>query len=79
MTSRAAIVPFALLLTAAILLRIVFVFAVPLGPVVERRLEGLNDEPAHLNYVRYLVEHRSLPIQTGHVRQPGAFGRGDFE
>ena len=79
MTSRAALVPFALVLAAAILVRIAFLFAVPFGPLVEGRLQGLNDEPAHLNYVRYLVEHRALPIQTGHVRQAGAFERGDFE
>lgn len=79
MSPRAATVPFAIVLTAAILLRIGLMLAVPFGPVVEHRLEGLNDEPAHLNYVRYLVEHRSLPVQTGHVRDPGAFERGDFE
>jgi hypothetical protein len=79
MTSRAATVPFAIVLGAAILLRIVLMHVVPFGPRVENRFEGLNDEPAHFNYVRYLAERHELPIQVGNVRDPGAFERADFE
>ncbi|HKQ57744.1 MAG TPA: hypothetical protein VJY35_07730 [Candidatus Eisenbacteria bacterium] len=79
MTARAATVPFAIVLATAILLRIVLMLAIPLGPRVENRLEGLNDEPAHFNYVRHLAEHHELPIQVGNVRDPGAFERADFE
>jgi 4-amino-4-deoxy-L-arabinose transferase-like glycosyltransferase len=79
MTPRAATLVYAAVLSAAIMVRCVLVIAVPSEPGVKGRLEGMNDEPAHFNYVRHLVEHRSLPIQTRHVREPGAFERGDFE
>ncbi len=79
MTPRAATLVYAGVLTIAILVRCVLLFAVPPGHTVVRRIEGMNDEPAHFNYVRHLVEHRSLAVQTRHVREPGAFERGDFE
>ncbi len=79
MTPRAATVTFAAVLGAAILLRVYFVLALPFGQTVAGRLEGLNDEPAHFNYVRYLVEQRAFPVQTRHVAEPGAFERADFE
>jgi 4-amino-4-deoxy-L-arabinose transferase-like glycosyltransferase len=72
-------IAFAAILGVAVLARIGLLLALPYGQMVSHRLEGLNDEPAHLNYVRYLVEHRALPIQMGHVREAGAFERGDFE
>ena len=79
MTPRAATILFAVVLGAAIVLRVWFVLALPFGQTVAGRLEGLNDEPAHFYYVRYLVEHRALPVQTRHVAEPGAFERADFE
>jgi 4-amino-4-deoxy-L-arabinose transferase-like glycosyltransferase len=79
MTHRAATLVSAFILAVALLVRCVLVIAVPKGPTVARGLEGMNDEPAHFNYVRHLVVHRSLPVQTRHVREPGAFVRGDFE
>ena len=72
-------VAFAAILGVAILARLALLGLLPYGQTVSHRLEGLNDEPAHLNYVRYLVEQRALPIQKGNVREPGAFERGDFE
>jgi 4-amino-4-deoxy-L-arabinose transferase-like glycosyltransferase len=79
MSSRAATFLFAAVLGAAILLRVWLVLALPFGQTVAGRLEGLNDEPAHYNVVRYLVEHRSFAVQTRHVAEPGAFERADFE
>jgi 4-amino-4-deoxy-L-arabinose transferase-like glycosyltransferase len=79
MTPRAARVAFAVALTVAIAIRLLFVFAVPFGPVVRGVLQGLNDEPAHLNYVRAIAERHTFPIQTRHSAEPGAFERGDFE
>ena len=67
------------LLALAIALRLFLVLATPFGQKVSHRIEGLNDEPAHLNYVRYLTSHRAFPVQTHHYREPGAFARGDFE
>lgn len=79
MSARAATAVFGITLGAALLLRLACVVALPFGPVVVRGLEGLNDEPAHFAYVRHLVEHRSFPVQTRHVAEPGAFERADFE
>ena len=79
MTSRVATVLYAGVLGAAIVLRASFALMLPLGQTVAGRLEGLNDEPAHFNYVRHLVEHRTFPVQTRHVAEPGAFERADFE
>jgi len=79
MSLRAATVTFGVVLAAALILRVWLVLALPFGQTVAGRLEGLNDEPAHFNYVRYLVEHRAFPVQTRHVAEPGAFERADFE
>ena len=70
---------FRVLLTLAIALRLYLLVATPVGQAVAHRLEGLNDEPAHVNYVRYLVAHRAFPVQAHHYREPGAFARGDYE
>jgi 4-amino-4-deoxy-L-arabinose transferase-like glycosyltransferase len=79
MAPRVATIAFGVVLAAAIVLRVWFVLNLPFGQAVVGRLEGLNDEPAHFNYVRYLVEHRAFPVQTRHVAEPGAFERADFE
>lgn len=79
MSPRAATITFACALAAALLVRVYLVLALPFGQSVAGRLEGLNDEPAHFSYVRYLVEQRAFPVQTRHVAEPGAFDRADFE
>ncbi|MGH7731315.1 MAG: hypothetical protein ACRENJ_08705 [Candidatus Eiseniibacteriota bacterium] len=79
MTPRAATILQAAVLGAALAIRVGFVLALPVGERVVGRLEGLNDEPAHFAYVRYLAERRTFPVQTGHVAEPGAFERADFE
>jgi 4-amino-4-deoxy-L-arabinose transferase-like glycosyltransferase len=78
-TSRGSATAFLTLLTLALLLRMFILVAAPFGQTVACRLEGLNDEPAHLNVVRYLAERRAFPVQSHHSREPGAFERGDFE
>jgi hypothetical protein len=60
-------------------LRLVFVAVLPFGQTVRFHLEGLNDEPAHYNYVKYLAEKHSFPIQTNTYKSPGATTRNDFE
>ncbi len=66
-------------LILAIVLRLFFVVFVPFGQRVEHHFQGLNDEPAHFNYVKFLADHHSLPLQRGTVKDPGAFERNDFE
>jgi hypothetical protein len=70
---------FAFLLSLALCIRLAFVFSLPLGQSVRFRLEGLNDEPSHLNYVHYLAEHKQFPVQEHHVRESDSFVRNEFE
>jgi hypothetical protein len=55
------------------------VVVTPLGVQVSYGIEGLNDEPAHLNYVTYLAEHHSFPIQTESFRSQNATVHNVFE
>jgi 4-amino-4-deoxy-L-arabinose transferase-like glycosyltransferase len=71
--------PFSILLALALCIRLVYVFCLPLGQTVRYRLEGLNDEPSHLNYVHYLAEHKQFPLQNHHARENDAFVRNEFE
>jgi 4-amino-4-deoxy-L-arabinose transferase-like glycosyltransferase len=71
--------PFAILLAVALCIRLVYVFWLPLGQTVQHRLEGLNDEPSHLNYVHYLAEHKQFPVQHHHARENDSFIRNEFE
>src|SRR5262245_33823437 len=79
MTPRVASIVFVAALGAALALRVLFVLALPFGQTVAHRLEGLNDEPAHFAYVRYLADYRAFPVQSHHAAEPGAFARADFE
>ena len=60
-------------------LRLTASFFIPFGQKVEHRLEGLNDEPAHFNYVKYLAVHRAFPVLEHNVKEPDAFVRNEFE
>jgi len=60
-------------------LRLAASFFIPFGQNVEHRLEGLNDEPAHFNYIKYLAEHRAFPVLEHFVLEPDAFVRNEFE
>lgn len=68
-----------LALALAVLIRIVFVFQLPASEAVDRRLEGLNDEASHYNYVWYIATNRSFPVQTMSVQDSGAFEKDEFE
>ncbi|HEX2955826.1 MAG TPA: hypothetical protein VHO70_03305 [Chitinispirillaceae bacterium] len=61
------------------MIRLLFLVVTPLGKEVSFRIEGLNDEPAHLNYVKYLAEHHQFPVQTESTRSPDAFKHNVFE
>lgn len=60
-------------------LRLALPFLLPPTDEVRHRLQGLNDEPAHLRYVEYVANHHALPVQTHRFEEPGAFARADFE
>jgi 4-amino-4-deoxy-L-arabinose transferase-like glycosyltransferase len=64
---------------AVFLLRLLFVAILPFGQTVRFHLEGLGDEPSHFNYIKYLDEKKSLPLQITTYKTPGAILRNDFE
>jgi|WetSurMetagenome_2_1015567.scaffolds.fasta_scaffold00234_21 4-amino-4-deoxy-L-arabinose transferase-like glycosyltransferase len=70
---------FTLLLALAVAIRLLYVFLLPPAQTVSHRLEGLNDEASHLNYVHYLAEHRRFPVQSHHAREANAFVTNEFE
>lgn len=63
----------------ALIFRLVLVWVLPFGQTVKYGLEGLNDEPSHYNYVKYLAENRQFPVQTESSKSPGAFEHNVFE
>jgi hypothetical protein len=67
------------LLGSILILRLSFVFLLPFGQATKHHLEGLNDEPAHFNYVKYLAVNRSFPVLTHWVLEKDAFVRNEFE
>lgn len=67
------------LLAAALALRLALVFALPYGAETRYGLEGLNDEPSHWNYVRYVAEHQRLPVQASSTDDADAFVRNEYE
>jgi len=60
-------------------LRLLFVAYLPASQTVKYHLEGLGDEPAHFNYIKFLEKNRSFPVQTTTYKTPGASIRNDFE
>ena len=70
---------FAAILAFAISVRLLFVFILPFGQTIHFRLEGLNDEPSHYNYVRFLADEGKFPVQSASARDADAFQRNEFE
>jgi len=70
---------FWLLFGIALTLRLVLVWILPFGQTVKYGLEGLNDEPSHYNYVKYLAENRRFPVQTESSKSPTAFEHNVYE
>ena len=66
-------------LAVAIAIRLYLVIALPYGHAIHGGLEGLNDEPSHLSYIRALASGRGFQVQTHSAMEPGAFDRADFE
>ena len=62
-----------------IALRLSLPFMLPFGQTDSDHLEGLNDEPAHYNYVKYIAVNRAFPVLTHWVLEPDAFTRNEFE
>lgn len=72
-------IAFVSLIALAIAIRLTLLALLHVGEGVRNRLEGLNDEPAHFNYVKALAFERRIPVQTQHAFEPGAFVNAQFE
>jgi 4-amino-4-deoxy-L-arabinose transferase-like glycosyltransferase len=68
-----------ILIFIALCIRLAYVFLLPPTQTVSFRLEGLNDEASHINYVHYLAQHGQFPVQTHHAREKDSFVRNEFE
>jgi 4-amino-4-deoxy-L-arabinose transferase-like glycosyltransferase len=66
----------AFLLILGLAIRLVLLFLTPLIDAPSL-IPYYNDESAHLNYVRYLANHHSLPIQTHSIKDSA--DQADFE
>lgn len=70
---------FWLLFGIALILRLALVWILPFGQTVKYGLQGLNDEPSHYNYVKYLAENRQFPVQTESSKSAQAFEHNIYE
>jgi hypothetical protein len=67
------------ILVAILTIRCAAVFFIPYGNKTENHIEGLNDEPSHFNYTKYLVINRSFPVLKHSVLDHDAFVLNEFE
>lgn len=71
---------FVYLLALAALVRIYFVLVTPFYWNGEQgSLQAFNDEPAHINYVKYLMKNHVLPVQTQNIQDEDALKTFEFE
>jgi hypothetical protein len=71
---------FILVFVISIYFRLKIVYELPLGNVSnEYWLSGFDDEPAHLNYIKYLLDNNKLPKLETKVIDPKAFETNEFE
>ncbi len=71
---------FILILVISLLFRLKIVYELPLGTISnEYGLSGFDDEPAHFNYTKYLLNNNKLPKLETKVIDPNAFETNEFE
>ena len=71
---------FILVFVISLYFRLKIVYELPLGTISnEYGLSGFDDEPAHLNYVKYLLDNNKLPKFETKVIDPNAFETNEFE
>lgn len=71
---------FILVVVLSLYFRLKIVYELPLGTKSnEYGLTGFDDEPAHLNYVKFLLENNQLPKFQNKVIDPNAFEKNEFE
>jgi hypothetical protein len=68
------------LILISLSLRLYFIFVVPTTwNSSSTHIQAFNDEASHVNYVRYFIDTKSLPVHEHHVQEAGAFERNEFE
>ncbi|MBN2102442.1 glycosyltransferase family 39 protein [bacterium] len=68
------------LVICSLVLRFIFILRTPITwDPSSTEVQAFNDEPAHVNYVRYLMEKGSLPVQKHHAQEKDAFIINQFE
>ena len=71
---------FILIFVISLFFKLKIVYELPLGTISnEYGLSGFDDEPAHLNYVKYLLDNNKLPKFETKVIDPNAFVTNEFE
>lgn len=71
---------FAFILLFSLFFRIKIIHELPLGlTTTVYGLQGFDDEPAHLNYSKYLLKHQSFPVETSTISDIDAFTKNEFE
>ena len=71
---------FILVFVISLYFRLKIVYELPLGTISnEYGLSGFDDEPAHLNYIKYLLDNNKLPKLETKVIDPNAFETNEFE
>lgn len=71
---------FVLVICISLFFRVKIIHELPLGLTAnEYGLTGYDDEPAHLNYTKYILKHSSLPILENKITDPDALEINEFE
>ncbi len=71
---------FLLLIIVSAIIRIYFISETPVYWNGEMSgLQAFNDEPAHINYVKYIMRFDKLPVQTQSVKDEDAFQTFTYE
>lgn len=71
---------FAIILVLSVFFRVKIVHELPLGITPnEYGLTGFDDEPAHFNYVKFVLTKNELPILKNKITDPNALVINEFE
>lgn len=71
---------FIVILLISIFFRIKIIHDLPLGiKTTQYGLIGFDDEPAHLNYTKFLLKNKQLPVLKNSITDPDAFQINEFE
>ncbi|MDC1068823.1 hypothetical protein OAQ99_06670 [Candidatus Kapabacteria bacterium] len=79
LSKQSLIIIFIALITS-IFFRVKIIEELPLGTDTNHYgLKGFDDEPAHLNYVKFIIENNEFPVLKSKITDPDAFEKFEFE